>query len=67
MLYVSVVAGNAAYTSVLVGDGSATYAQLMTITMTATLLVAAALLALFWALFVRVRNVKQKGYKPVVA
>ena len=66
VLYVTVIVQGTSYTGVLVGDDSMSMAALMTITLTITVIIAASLFVMFWALFIRVKSIKAQGYKAVI-
>ncbi|CAL6005554.1 Conserved_hypothetical protein [Hexamita inflata] len=67
VLYVTVLVGGLSYVGVLVGDETLSLASYMGISMAITCTIGAILIVLFWALFVRVKMLQAKGYKPVVA
>lgn len=66
-LYITILVGQSAYVATLVGNGTLSMGVLMAISTGVTIIIAVCLIGVFWGMFIRVKRLQARGYKPVVA
>lgn len=61
-LYLTILVEEVGYQGVLIGDGTLSIQAFMSISLIITIVIAISLFMLFWALFIRVKMMKARGY-----